>query len=155
MRCVVKTVVTARRADLVRLPSGLLITPWHPVKVGGQWKFPVQIGIFEYVPCEAVYSLLVEKEDRCSSHDGWPYAESVTVDEVVCATLAHGIQGTPIVSHAFFGTHAVVEALQQCEGWARGLVVFQDNANGSPGFLVREPSSGLVVGLSSTMAMQA
>lgn len=155
VRCVVKTVVTARQADLVRLPGGLLVTPWHPVKVGGQWVFPVQTGTLEYVPCEAVYSFLVEKDDRCNSHDGWPFVESVTVDGVVCATLAHGIQGTPIVSHAFFGTHAVVKALQQCEGWASGLVTFQDNANGSPSFLVREPSSGLVVGFSPSMAMHA
>lgn len=151
VRCVVKTVITSGQADLVRLPGGLLITPWHPVNVGGQWVFPIQAGTLVCVPCEAVYSLLVEKEDN----NGWPYADCVMVDGVACATLAHGIQGTPTVSHAFFGSNAVVEALQECEGWASGMVIFQDCANGTPGFLVREPSSGLVVGLSSAMALRA
>lgn len=150
VRCVVKTNISAGRADLVRLPGGPLITPWHPVQLGGQWLFPAQAGALVNVPCSAVYSFLVEKEGG-----EWPYAESLTVDGVICATLAHGIQGEPTVSHAFFGTLSVVETLQQCEGWTDGLVAFQDNANGTPGFLLRDSSNGMVVGLSTAMALRA
>jgi len=148
VRCVVKTIITTGYADLVRLPCGLLITPWHPVKLAGQWVFPVQAGSLIRTPCEAVYSFLVEKDGG-----EWPYAESLFVDGAVCATLAHGIQDTPTVSHDFFGNLRVVEALQQCEGWNEGIVTFQDNANGMPGFLVREANSGMVVDLITTMAL--
>lgn len=149
VRCVVKTEVLGGHCELARLPSGLRLTAWHPVKVGGQWRFPAHVGVLEDTPCDAVYSFLVEKSDSGT----WRYESEVTVDGIVCAALAHGVEGDATLSHPFFGTSAVVDALRQCEGWQRGLVTFQSNAASQAGFLQRETTSSLVIGIDSSRAL--
>ena len=39
----------------------LLITPWHPVRIGGVWQYPAELkgALIEKVECEAVYSFLI------------------------------------------------------------------------------------------------
>ena len=158
VRCVIQTIIPSGQTDLVLLPGGLLVTPWHPVKEGSEWVFPIEIGMLQLAtPCEAVYSFLVENRSnskrRVDEGDdaatSWPFTDSVTVGGVTCAALAHGILNTPKVSHQFFGTIAVVEALSQCTGWEDGFVTFRSNTEGGPGFLVREEGSGIVVGITA------
>ena len=53
----------------VSIPQGfedLLITPWHPVKIGGHWQYPAERegAQIEEINCEAVYSLLVTKDEN-------------------------------------------------------------------------------------------
>ena len=59
--CVVKTNCANARAALVLLGSGLLITPYHPVYVQGQWVFPYNLGIVKEYPCPAVYSFVLNR----------------------------------------------------------------------------------------------
>lgn len=154
VRCAVKTVIADGHCELVRLPSGLLLTLWHPVKVGGEWCFPAEIGVVEDVPCDAVYSYVVEKAPTTVSGDGaWPYQSEIVVDGTISATLAHGILGQDKISHPFFGTAAIVDALSRCEGWASGLVTFQSNAAHQTGFLLRESATSLVAGLDASRAV--
>ena len=46
-------------AELVALPGGLLITPWHPVRVQGAWRFPADLGNATSQACKAVYAILL------------------------------------------------------------------------------------------------
>ena len=154
VRCAVKTVIADGHCELVRLPSGLLLTLWHPVKVGGEWCFPAEIGVVDDVPCDAVFSYVVEKAPTTVSGDvAWPYQSEIVVDGTISATLAHGILGQDKISHPFFGTAAIVDALSQCEGWASGLVTFQSNAAHQTGFLLRESATSLVAGLDASRAV--
>lgn len=41
VECVVKTYQEGGVAEFVEFPSGLVITPWHPVMWQGKWTFPV------------------------------------------------------------------------------------------------------------------
>ena len=150
VKCVVKSAYLEGRAQLIRLPStteceqGLLISPYHPVLWQGRWQFPVHIGEWVECACDAVYSFLVESASAAGTYT--PFA---LVDGVPTATLAHGVQGIPCLSHAFFGTTAVVEALQQCPGFQTGLVVFTQ-----PGYFVRNRVTNDVCGLHVSMAAQ-
>lgn len=139
IECVVETVIPEGMAYLVRCPgSGLLVTPWHPLKRGEEWVFPIEIGEIEYIPCNAVYSYVAR--DPVSGD----YSSEVVVDGEIGATLAHGLIGIPKVSHDFFGTSAVIEALKMCPGWNKGRVTFRSN---DEGFLERDAESQLVTGI--------
>jgi len=57
--CVIKTVSADGMTDLVEL-GGLLITPFHPVKIGDRWEFPCNLGEVQKRPCDAVYSFVLK-----------------------------------------------------------------------------------------------
>jgi len=138
VQCIVKT-NTGDTCDLVRMPgSGLLVTPWHPLLYEGRWVHPIDIGRVERVPCDAVYSFLARNESNFTS--------TVVVDGVIAATLAHGVIDTPKLSHAFFGTTAIVDALSQCPGWEKGVVEFHACDKGVDSFMQRDAVTGFVAG---------
>lgn len=41
--CVLRTQVEAK-IDMIHFPRGLVITPYHPVRVANEWCFPINIG---------------------------------------------------------------------------------------------------------------
>ena len=59
--CVVKTLSINSKAYLVEI-GGLLVTPWHPIKERGAWKFPANIGICKEYDCNAVYNLVLDSQ---------------------------------------------------------------------------------------------
>lgn len=110
VRCILKTWLGSSQC-MVRLPGGLRLTPWHPLRLtsGGQWIFPaelVNMGAAEVEPagcgCDAVYSLLLHDVDGA-------VAPSCVVNGVECIGLAHGITQDPVAAHPFYGTLDVVK----------------------------------------------
>lgn len=138
--CVVRTSCMDGVQDLCKLPGGLLVTKYHPVRIDGAWKFPCDVVDAVERPCPAVYSFVLD----VSSATGEPV---MIIDGIEAATLGHGMSdpaGTtvPCLSHEFFGTERVVNALRELRGWDAGLVELQ------PGCCVRDPVTDLVVGFS-------
>ena len=150
VKCVVKSVFGEGTAQLIRLPpvneneQGLIITPYHPVLWQGKWQFPIDIGTWVECPCDAVFSFLVE-----STCVAGKFTACALVDGLPTSMLAHGVTGVPCLSHAFFGTNAIVQALEQCPGYAAGLVVFAQG-----GYFVRDAVTNDVCGLRTAMAVQ-
>jgi len=135
--CVVRTRLTAN-APLVKLTkSGLIITPWHPVRLDGSssWQFPARLPAVDATSIAA-----------SSSSDVYTYVLSnghtVIVDGVTCVTLGHGFTDD-ICSHDFFGTNAVIDALKAIPGYATGLVDITDMP------LKRDPNTNRVTGFSA------
>ena len=112
------------------LYGSLRITPWHPIHVEGEWKFPAVLPqtVHEH-SSTTVYNVVLE-----SNH-------MLYVNGIICVTLAHGFQG-PIVKHEFFGTDAILRDLKKADGWDVGHVVYQ-NLTAS-----RDPSTGRIIGWS-------
>ncbi|KAJ7209130.1 hint-domain-containing protein, partial [Mycena pura] len=78
-----RTACAGGMTELVEL-DGLLVTPWHPVlRDGGEWAFPASLGAVTRRPCEAVYSILLQRDED-------PEAHAVCVGGVWCVTLGHG-----------------------------------------------------------------
>lgn len=127
VRCVVKTLSRHGVVELCTL-GHLLVTPWHPISIGGVWTFPSTLASAEKKPCQAVYSFLLD--------DGF---EDMYIEDVKCVTLAHGICNDDVAEHSFFGTQKAVDALQKLTGWQDGLV----NVRG----VVRDIETRLVCGL--------
>jgi Mg-chelatase subunit ChlD len=109
--CVVKT--PCQIATLVKYGT-LMATPWHPVMHEGRWTFPNELGEAAEYPCAAVYSFLLE-----------PGFQDMYIENVPCITLAHGIENDAVATHEFFGTQAVVSALQDHFGFDSGIVEVQ------------------------------
>ena len=38
-----KTIIIEKNTNLVTFENGLVLTPWHPIKDQGEWKFPAEL----------------------------------------------------------------------------------------------------------------
>lgn len=114
----------------MQLPGGLLVTPWHPVRIEGIWKFPSDLaeGVQAEVPCDKVYTFVLEA------------GHVLRINGVECVGLGHDFT-EDTVRHEYFGSPRVVQDLVRCTGWKEGCVTFAD------GCFLRDPVSRLVCGL--------
>eukprot|EP00049_Salpingoeca_infusionum_P014640 m.276856 g.276856 ORF g.276856 m.276856 type:complete len:766 (+) comp15715_c0_seq1:118-2415(+) len=97
----VKVIAASGQMDVVSLSSTMAVTPFHPVCVDGEWRFPATLCPPTTLACDAVYDFVLE-----SGH-------SMVIGGVSCITLGHNNTSSTVVAHPFFGTDAVVHALEQ------------------------------------------
>ena len=79
---------------MIELDGGLIVTPWHPVRINGKWIFPCEVkdGILHMnKPCEAVYSFVLNKH------------HTMSINGVECVSLGHDFKGD-VVGHEYFGS---------------------------------------------------
>lgn len=130
VRCVVKTICKDGQIKLVNYKN-LMVTPWHPIYILDQWDFPIYHGKAEDTTCEAVYSFLLE-----------PHFQDMTIENVQCITLAHGIQHDNVATHPFYGTDTVVDMLQESSHFQDGCVELEGG-----NCLIIDADTNLVCGL--------
>eukprot|EP01118_Nematostelium_gracile_P010580 TRINITY_DN3664_c0_g1_i1.p1 TRINITY_DN3664_c0_g1~~TRINITY_DN3664_c0_g1_i1.p1 ORF type:complete len:804 (-),score=283.41 TRINITY_DN3664_c0_g1_i1:97-2508(-) len=128
--CVVKTICKGGRDLLVMIPNGPTLTPYHPIKIEGQWKFPCDVGQLFDRPCEAIYTFVLNR-----SH-------SMIIDGMECVTMGHDFQG-PVISHPYFGSQKIVSDLSTLRGWKEGLVQLNQDS------FVRDEVNGMITGIRS------
>jgi hypothetical protein len=128
VRWVLKTMCPRGTANLVQIKK-LYATKWHPIRPFDAWVFPISCGEAKETPCEAVYSLLLDKP-------------SCHIEGIECIGLAHGIENDSVASHAFFGTQRVIEAIQGRDTNNDGIVTLD-----SPSQIMRDEHN-LVCGFS-------
>jgi len=101
-------------------PSGLIITPWHPIDIDGNdsWSFPANCSTAVRKPAsEPVFTFVLDS------------VHSVAVNGVRCVTLGHGItSGSDARAHPYFGSNAYITDLQKhfSEGYASGHVILPE-----------------------------
>lgn len=130
--CVVKTLCVRGVAELVELQGGLVITPYHPVRLEGKWHFPCSLGEIKKRPCDAVYSFVLR---------GDPI---MVINEVPCVTLGHNFQ-EDVVKHPYFGSQRIIEDLKKMYGWNSGLILLEQ------GCVIRDSKTGLICGLRQSL----
>eukprot|EP01129_Flabellula_baltica_P010632 TRINITY_DN450_c0_g3_i1.p1 TRINITY_DN450_c0_g3~~TRINITY_DN450_c0_g3_i1.p1 ORF type:complete len:751 (+),score=134.96 TRINITY_DN450_c0_g3_i1:233-2485(+) len=126
--CVVKTFCRDQKTELVSLEGGLLITPWHPIRVNGTWKFPANIKQPTIMDCPAVYSFLLNN------------GHTMFINDTECCTLAHGMKGD-VIGHEYLGTSKITDDLKSMKGWSNGLIEL------NAGCLVRDSSTNLITSI--------
>mmetsp|Transcript_115948 Transcript_115948/g.322893 ORF Transcript_115948/g.322893 Transcript_115948/m.322893 type:complete len:660 (-) Transcript_115948:306-2285(-) len=126
--CLARTPVDGGRLQLVELPGGLRLTPYHPVLLDGEWLFPADLAMPMELPCEAVYSFVLRG------------APAMYVGGTPCVALGHGLE-EGAAKHPYFAAQQAVEDLKKFPGFESGLVEL------SQGSAVRDPDTGLVCGL--------
>jgi len=109
--CITKTTLNQlHKNPLVILDGGLILTPWHPVFLNNQWKFPCHIGkCWESSTSQVVFNFVLEK------------GHIMIVNGVQCVTLGHGFTEN-VVSHSYFGTQVVINDLKTLPGWENGFI---------------------------------
>ncbi|EAR87575.1 von willebrand factor type A domain protein, putative (macronuclear) [Tetrahymena thermophila SB210] len=133
--CVVKTPCLNNQAYFVEFEDGLIITPYHPIRVNGIWQFPCQLKPTELRECDFIYSFLLE-----SGH-------SMEINGIECVTYAHNFQ-EEIVKHDFFGTEKIITELKKMIGWENGYVTLSTDC------MIRDPTTTLVIGLKQNIKNQ-
>jgi len=128
--CAIWTRPAAGRLPLVTLGSDLRITPYHPICLDGEWKFPLEVAEVEEGACDVVCTFLLK--------DG---GSAVVVHGIACATLGHGLTAGA-AKHAYYGSwQAVHDDLKRFPSYASGIVEL------SPSSVLRDPVTGQVCGL--------
>jgi len=125
--CVIKTNCDTHRAQLVEI-NKLLITPWHPVRINNQWKFPYHLGPTTERNCSAVYNFVLETK------------HIMIINGIECVTLGHGFEGD-VIQHSYFGTQRVINDLQKLNGWNIGFIELTKES------VVRDRKNGLICSL--------
>jgi len=136
IRCVIKTKV-APETELCELSSGLLLTPWHPVRINGEWTFPSSLAAVTTRQCDAIYSFILD------SH------HSMFIESVEAVTLGHNFKDNEVIRHPYFGSQAVIRDLQTYDGWESGLIVFENEC------LQRNEETGLLFKFNPEKALLA
>ncbi|CUG91155.1 Hypothetical protein, putative, partial [Bodo saltans] len=145
VRCVVRIAIP-QATPMVTFPGGLTITQFHPVKVGGEWVFPVNaadaaptassfpggltITQFHPVKVGGEWVFPVNAADAAPTASSEPFVYtyvlsggvSVVVDGVEVVALGHGLQDNDVVKHDYLGTDRVVRDLMALDGFAEGRV---------------------------------
>uniref|UniRef100_A0A7S4JAI2 U-box domain-containing protein n=1 Tax=Odontella aurita TaxID=265563 RepID=A0A7S4JAI2_9STRA len=137
VRCVVKTEVD-KSTPLAMIRVGkLLVTPYHPIFVEGDWKFPIDTKRGELVElddCDGVYNLVLDDEHRSSA---------VLMNSVPCITLGHGVKDGNVLPHSFFGTDSIIDNLKLSfpRGWEDGQITLRESD------VLRDKHNGMICGL--------
>lgn len=101
---------------MVKFPTGLLLTPWHPIRKSPvePWQFPAEMvhGVQGIFAIQGYYNLVLDT------------GHIVEMNGYQVCTLGHGFTENNVIRHPYFGTRAVIEDLILYDGWAEGLVQF-------------------------------
>jgi len=117
-----------KEVDMVTFYTGLKITPWHPMKLkdDGEWVFPADVGVTRKMYVEAYYNLALE-----SGH-------VVDLNGFQVVTLGHDFRDNDVITHPYFGTHAVIDDLKKHPDWESGFLIM-DSSN-----IVRSSETGMI-----------
>jgi len=80
--------------------NNMWITPWHPIFVNKEWKYPKDITKPKENKCSAVYSLAISN------------GHAVFINDIIVATLGHEFKDD-VVKHEYFGSKKVIKDLEK------------------------------------------
>jgi hypothetical protein len=126
----VRAVVLCRstnRSQPMSMVNQLVVTPYHPIKYNGVWRFPADVVGYSDKLIQILYNLVLD-----SGH-------VVRADGVEAVTLGHGFT-EDIVHHPYFGTEDVISDLMRLPGWSCGRPSFTNLTT------IRDPVSNEIVG---------
>ena len=100
--CVVETLITGGKRDYVNF-NNLLITPWHPIKIGlygndEDWFLPGEVFSTYNLSSTSMITLVLENN------------HVMIVNGIKCITLGHNFEH-PKLKHPYYGTNKVIENL--------------------------------------------
>jgi hypothetical protein len=118
--CVVETMIVSGYRDYVDV-NGVLITPWHPIKIGlhgkaEEWIFPGEYFSSYSYTSTSMITLVLENH------------HIMFINGLKCITLGHNFTHHPKLSHPYYGTAKVIENLMANfpQGYASGRIVVTD-----------------------------
>ena len=92
----------SKRSQTITASAAVLVSPWHPVFIGGHWTFPCSVRMPSLVYMDCVYNVVLSTR------------HIVVINDVEFITLGHGMVGNPVLEHALFGTQVGCRLLFAC-----------------------------------------
>ena len=118
--CVVETLIESGYRDYVNI-NDVLITPWHPIKIGlhgkkETWCFPGELFSTYSYPSSSMITLVLENH------------HVMFINGVKCITLGHNFTNHSKLIHPYYGTNKVIENLNHYfpEDYAHGKITVKD-----------------------------
>lgn len=90
--------------------NGMKITPKHPVKIEGEWKYPKDVLPVVDAHCDNIYNLVLDKN----------HVVCVNGNDLV--TLGHEKCENEVIQHPYYGTRRVISDLKDIKGWNDGKI---------------------------------
>jgi hypothetical protein len=87
-----------KRVAAVEIAEGVMLTPFHPVRIDGSWIWPHMLNAITYKQCDAVYNIVLE------------HGHSIWSGGIEIVTLGHELSGDR-VEHAVYGSRRCVEEM--------------------------------------------
>lgn len=114
--CKLERFLTNKEREMVILPSGLKVTPFHPIRQNSQsdWFFPINQYESQIISCESIITLVIKDH------------HIVLIDGYQCIMLGHNFS-EGILYHPYLGTEKVINDMKKMPGWLNGHIVLQDN----------------------------
>jgi hypothetical protein len=117
-----------KNASMVSFDNGLIVTPWHPVRINGKWAFPHDIGHETVMECQEVYNFALD------------VGHIIIINGIECVTLGHNFKGD-VIEHPYFGTNKILDDLRAIDFSNDGFIELLPNST------VRNSETGLVSGI--------
>lgn len=118
--CVVETIIESGYRDYANI-NGVLITPWHPIKIGlhgkrETWCFPGELFSTYSYPSSSMITLVLENH------------HVMFINGLKCITLGHNFTNHSKLIHPYYGTNKVIENLNYYfpEDYAHGKITVKD-----------------------------
>ena len=145
IKCIIQTDAKSKR-QYVRFPTGLIITPYHPVFgwIGSdgpppKWSFPIDLVAPDSVTIKRPRDVwLIDQENvQIFSFVCEGVGNSILINSIPCICLGTGPSKTPVINHKFFSSLEAMQ-LETFPGWKRGHIKFQD------GCMIRDAEGNVV-----------
>jgi len=114
-----------KRAPMVVFDNGLVITPWHPIRINDKWIFPHDIRQQTFIECDEVYNFALD------------IGHIMIINGVECATLGHNFKGE-VIEHPYFGSNQVLDDLHRMDICNDGFIQVSSDS------IVRNHETGLI-----------
>lgn len=132
IKCIIKNIHNNATPLVWFKKENLYLTPWHPVRYEGKWQFPNNLVDGEDIiiidGIENTYNFVLDT------------IHCISFDNIDACTLAHGFTDNQVISHDFFGTHRVIDALEKMTGYWEGYIVIDENVK-----MIRDAQTGQIV----------
>jgi hypothetical protein len=111
--CVTKTMCKDNTTKMVTLDGGLIITPYHPIRINGIWTFPNDCGSTKTRHSPIIYNFVLEND------------HIMIINGIECVTLGHNYNTNSVISHPYYGSQDVINDLQKSNTWHLGEVMIR------------------------------
>ncbi len=107
--------------------NNMWITPWHPVFVDNEWKYPKDITELKENKCKSIYSLAISN------------GHAVFINNTIVVTMGHEFKDE-IVKHEYFGSKRVIKDLESISDKTGSKIIKNPEIH-------RCPNTGVIVGM--------
>lgn len=107
--CLIKINCQNEKCYMVNIED-TIVAPCQPIKIDGEWKFPITPKLPTLYDCICVFNLVLDK------------GHTIIVNNTISCTLGHNLSDNDVVYHHYFGTNSIIDDLKQSKDFENGFI---------------------------------